>query len=174
MLSIWDFQKLSASQVALTNQTSLARCKHQWSLIWEGPVGIKPLLFFGITCFLWCYSELIKFLKVFNRVVAYEFSCWCSATIYANRHYLNIYHRTHPGRLAVNAPEKPNIIGDVFIHPHAVVHPTATVSAECLWLKLNFWWFLADRTFVTVELLSWLSSIHLSVYPSVPWQTSRT
>jgi len=54
--------------------------------------------------------------------------CYCSATIYANRHYLNIYHRTHAQRLAVNAPEKPKIIGDVFIHPQAVVHPTATVS----------------------------------------------
>jgi len=58
-----------------------------------------------------------------------------SATIYANRHYLNIYHRTHPQRLAVNEVEKPKIIGDVFIHPLAVVHPTATVSVVILWLS---------------------------------------
>jgi mannose-1-phosphate guanylyltransferase len=50
------------------------------------------------------------------------------ATIYANRHYLNIYHRTHTDRLAANADDKPTIIGDVFIHPQATVHPTATLG----------------------------------------------
>jgi len=68
-------------------------------------------------------------LLLFKINVYYSVLCYCcSATIYANRHYLNIYHRTHPQRLAVNAVEKPKIIGDVFIHPLAVVHPTATVS----------------------------------------------
>jgi len=37
----------------------------------------------------------------------------------------------------VNAPEKPKIIGDVFIHPHAVVHPTATVSTRTVVISLT-------------------------------------
>ena len=51
------------------------------------------------------------------------------AAIYANRHYLAIYKRTHPERLAVNSEGKPRITGDVFIHPTAQVHPTAVVRA---------------------------------------------
>lgn len=50
------------------------------------------------------------------------------AAIYANRHYLAIYKRTHPDRLAVNAERKPKIIGDVFVHPTAQVHPTAVLG----------------------------------------------
>lgn len=50
------------------------------------------------------------------------------AAVYANRHYLNIYHRTHPELLATNAVDKPRIIGDVYIHPTATVHPTATLG----------------------------------------------
>ncbi|XP_076304587.1 mannose-1-phosphate guanylyltransferase regulatory subunit alpha-B-like isoform X5 [Tachypleus tridentatus] len=51
----------------------------------------------------------------------------CSA-IYANRHYLELYHQTHPDWLAENDKDKPVIIGDVFIHPTALVHPTATLG----------------------------------------------
>ncbi|CAH1790572.1 unnamed protein product [Owenia fusiformis] len=50
------------------------------------------------------------------------------AAIYANRHYLNIYHRTHPDRLSNNGEKKPKIVGDVFIHPTAVVHHSATLG----------------------------------------------
>lgn len=50
------------------------------------------------------------------------------AAVYANRHYLTIYQRTHPERLAKNAEGKPKIIGDVFIHPTASVHPTAVLG----------------------------------------------
>ena len=53
-----------------------------------------------------------------------------SAAIYANRHYLNIYHRTHPERLVKPGKLSPKVIGDVFIHPTATVHHTATVSTE--------------------------------------------
>ncbi|XP_005099945.1 mannose-1-phosphate guanyltransferase alpha-B isoform X2 [Aplysia californica] len=50
------------------------------------------------------------------------------AAVYANRHYLAIYQRTHPERLAKNCEGKPRIIGDVFIHPTAIVHPTAVLG----------------------------------------------
>ena len=66
----------------------------------------------------------------------YLYHCLCvtffcllySAAVYANRHYLNIYRRTHPERLAQNGEGKPQIHGDVFIHPTASVHPSAVVS----------------------------------------------
>ena len=57
---------------------------------------------------------------------------YCSSAIYANRHYLNIYHRTNPDRLAVNGADKPLIYGDVYIHPSASVHPTAVVCIQYL------------------------------------------
>ncbi|ELT91800.1 hypothetical protein CAPTEDRAFT_169555 [Capitella teleta] len=50
------------------------------------------------------------------------------AAIYANRHYLNIYRRTHPERLAKSSPEGPIVIDNVFIHPTASVHPSATLG----------------------------------------------
>lgn len=50
------------------------------------------------------------------------------AAIYANRHYLAIYRRTHRERLAVNGEGKPKVTGDVFIHPTAQVHPTAVLG----------------------------------------------
>jgi len=79
----------------------------------------------------WCGCESVKrFSDGVNQSLNTSLNLlyYWSATIYANRHYLSIYHRTHGERLAVNAPEKPKIIGDVLIHPLAVVHPTATVS----------------------------------------------
>lgn len=54
------------------------------------------------------------------------------SAIYANRRFLDLYRRTHPERLAktgVESNEFPcEIIGDVFIHPTATIHPTAVVS----------------------------------------------
>ncbi|XP_076455642.1 mannose-1-phosphate guanylyltransferase regulatory subunit alpha-A-like isoform X1 [Babylonia areolata] len=50
------------------------------------------------------------------------------AAIYANRHYLAIYKRTHPERLATNGEGRPKVTGDVFIHPTAQVHPTAVLG----------------------------------------------
>ncbi|XP_076459554.1 mannose-1-phosphate guanyltransferase alpha-A-like isoform X2 [Babylonia areolata] len=50
------------------------------------------------------------------------------AAIYANRHYLMVYRRTHPERLAENKEGHPTVIGDVFIHPTAQVHPTAVLG----------------------------------------------
>ena len=51
------------------------------------------------------------------------------AAIYANRHYLEMYHDTHPERLAKNGAGKPKVNGDVFIHPTAQVHETAVVRS---------------------------------------------
>ncbi|KAK2176053.1 hypothetical protein NP493_690g02031 [Ridgeia piscesae] len=50
------------------------------------------------------------------------------AAIYANRHYLKIYNRTHPERLSQNAEGKATIIGDVYIHPSATIHPSAVLG----------------------------------------------
>ena len=77
-----------------------------------------------------CVPHFIGYSRSFHVCT----SCWCfyfmyySAAIYANRHYLNIYHRTHPERLAKDGTNGPTIIGDVFIHPTATVDPTAVVS----------------------------------------------
>lgn len=50
------------------------------------------------------------------------------AAIYANRHYLAIYHGTHPNWLASNGEGKPSVHGDVYIHPTAQVHSTAVLG----------------------------------------------
>ena len=63
------------------------------------------------------------------------------AAIYANRHYLKLFRQTNPSRLKFfdncngnsggdlqNKNQNPEIIGDVFIHPSANIHPTAVVS----------------------------------------------
>ncbi|XP_014255529.1 mannose-1-phosphate guanyltransferase alpha-A [Cimex lectularius] len=47
------------------------------------------------------------------------------AAIYANRHYLQLYRHTHPERLCTN---NKNIIGDVYIHPTAILDPTACIG----------------------------------------------
>lgn len=78
---------------------------------------------------------LIKFLKKKKRkrnfIFSFEtnwFIFWDRAAIYANRHYLNLYRETHPDRLAkLDSAAGPTVIGDVFIHPTAQVHPSATV-----------------------------------------------
>ncbi|XP_025080553.1 mannose-1-phosphate guanyltransferase alpha-A-like isoform X2 [Pomacea canaliculata] len=69
-----------------------------------------------------------------GTLFVYQTSCFWSqiksagAAIYTNRHYLAIYRRTHPERLAVNGEGKPKVTGDVFIHPTAQVHPTAVLG----------------------------------------------
>lgn len=69
-----------------------------------------------------------------GKLFVYHTKRWWSqlktagSAIYANRHYLELYHRDHPERLATNKTGSPNIVGDVFIHPSASVHPTATLG----------------------------------------------
>lgn len=68
---------------------------------------------------------------LFSMTIVCVFFLWnYRAAIYANRHYLAIYKRTHPERLAVNSEGKPRISGDVFIHPTAQVHPTSVVRSS--------------------------------------------
>ncbi|XP_066947377.1 mannose-1-phosphate guanyltransferase alpha-A isoform X2 [Macrobrachium rosenbergii] len=50
------------------------------------------------------------------------------SAIYANRHYLQLYHKLKRERLAVNGPDKPSVVGDVYIHPSATVDPTAVLG----------------------------------------------
>ncbi|XP_064122479.1 mannose-1-phosphate guanyltransferase alpha-A-like [Macrobrachium nipponense] len=50
------------------------------------------------------------------------------SAIYANRHYLQLYHKLKKERLAVNGPDKPTVVGDVYIHPSATVDPTAVLG----------------------------------------------
>lgn len=69
-----------------------------------------------------------------GQIFVYNSPRWWSqiktagSAIYANRHYLELYHETHPDWLASNGENKPNIIGDVFIHPTATVHSTAILG----------------------------------------------
>lgn len=48
------------------------------------------------------------------------------SAIYANRHYLELYKAHHPQRLVRDS--KATIIGDVYIHHSAYIHPTSVVS----------------------------------------------
>lgn len=72
--------------------------------------------------------EMIQCKLYLSRTVI---CCHFRAAIYANRHYLALYQNWHKERLAKNGELKPQIIGDVYIHPTADVHPTAVV---CIWL----------------------------------------
>ena len=51
------------------------------------------------------------------------------AAVYANRHYLDLFRRTRPERLAQSSGEgSPRILENVFIHHGAKIHPDAVVS----------------------------------------------
>ncbi|KAL7640036.1 UNVERIFIED_CONTAM: hypothetical protein RMT77_009450 [Armadillidium vulgare] len=50
------------------------------------------------------------------------------SVIYANRHYLQLYHNDHPERLSANLSDGPTIYGDVYIHPSASVHASAVLG----------------------------------------------
>lgn len=67
-------------------------------------------------------------LVVFHMTKFWSQMKTAGSAIYANKHYLNLYHVQHPERLAKNSPGHPQIIGDVFIHPTATVHSTATLG----------------------------------------------
>lgn len=52
----------------------------------------------------------------------------CSATVSANRLYLENYQRVSPAVLAGKSDNGPTIIDPVFVHPTARVHPTAVLG----------------------------------------------
>lgn len=57
-----------------------------------------------------------------------------SMSIRCSSLYLEEFRRTNPGVLANGK----NIVGDVFIHPSAKIHPTAKVSCNLLLASLGF------------------------------------
>ncbi|KAF8784799.1 Mannose-1-phosphate guanyltransferase alpha-A like protein [Argiope bruennichi] len=76
-------------------------------------------------------QDIVTPLASKGKVYAFHSTRWWSqiktaaSAIYANRHYLDLYLKTHPNWLAKNVPDGPFIIGNVFIHPSAKVHNTA-------------------------------------------------
>ena len=108
---------------------------------------------------MWIEKDILMPLAGTNDIKVYTTTNWWSqiktagAAIYANRHYLNLFRRTNPERLAkvlehcngsgpVKDPESPEIIGDVFIDASAKVDPTSVVSLqvyfECSLLELRY------------------------------------
>lgn len=83
-------------------------------------------------------KEILSPLAGSGRLFAYPVVTWWSqiktagSAIYANRHYLELYRRTHPERLAhldtATNDKMTTIIPDVYIHPKACVHPTAVLG----------------------------------------------
>lgn len=78
-----------------------------------------------------------------GRVFALQTNNWWSqlktagSAIYANRHYLDLYHSQHMDQLAQEdfvgekgKEKRCNVIGDVYVHPTATVHTTATVRLQ--------------------------------------------
>ena len=70
----------------------------------------------------------LKRLHVFKTTKFWSSIKSAGSAIYANRHYLDMYRENNIDRLATNGPNKPKIIGDVFIHPSANVHPTSVLG----------------------------------------------
>lgn len=83
-------------------------------------------------------QEILTPLAGTGQLYAFQMSKWWSqlktagSAIYANRHYLQLYHEKHPERL-----KKPNEGGeectvhpDVHIDPSAVIHPSAVVILQ--------------------------------------------
>lgn len=101
-------------------------------------------------------SEILSYILITDYLILFLFS----AVIYANRHILSLYERTHPHRLAkMSIPSSSNlqmlddpinsslvvmngncqpsicgpiIIGHVFIHPTASIDRTAVVSRHVI------------------------------------------
>ncbi|CAH1996699.1 unnamed protein product [Acanthoscelides obtectus] len=86
-------------------------------------------------------QEILQPLSGSGRVFAMPVTSWWSqlktagAAIYANRHYLQLYRRKHPERLAKpsgGGGDGCTIIPDVHINSTASVHHTAVVSSQKL------------------------------------------
>ncbi|VDP01343.1 unnamed protein product [Soboliphyme baturini] len=83
---------------------------------------------------MWFENDVFPKLADCKVFFAFHTTNWWSqlktaaAAIYANRHYLHLYHVTHPERLAKQKGTGPKIIGDVFIHSSAIVSPTAVIG----------------------------------------------
>ncbi|XP_037952023.1 mannose-1-phosphate guanyltransferase alpha-A [Teleopsis dalmanni] len=87
-------------------------------------------------------QEVLTPLAGTDKLYALPVSSWWSqlktagSAIYANRHYLDLYKKTHPERLAnagfKHSEDNGNLIctifPDVYIHPSAIVHHTAVLG----------------------------------------------
>jgi mannose-1-phosphate guanylyltransferase len=79
-------------------------------------------------------QDIVRPLAGTGSLYVYHTSRWWSqmktagSAIYANRHYLDLYRTHHPDRLTGISETGPRILGDVFIHPSAVVDPSATLG----------------------------------------------
>lgn len=84
---------------------------------------------------MWIEKDILPALAGTGRARVYHTKNWWSqvktagAAIYANRHYLELFKRTRPERLARDDGEKgPKILENVFIHHGAKIHPEAVLG----------------------------------------------
>uniref|UniRef100_A0A1I7VMZ1 NTP_transferase domain-containing protein n=1 Tax=Loa loa TaxID=7209 RepID=A0A1I7VMZ1_LOALO len=79
----------------------------------------------------WFETEIFPQMASESVLYALKTKRWWSQTktaaaaLYANRHYLRLYHASDPSRLC---HDRAQIIGDVFIDPTAEVHPSAKIG----------------------------------------------
>ncbi|KAK7602213.1 hypothetical protein V9T40_009654 [Parthenolecanium corni] len=85
-------------------------------------------------------QDVLRPLAGTGKAFVYQSKNWWSqlkpagSTIYANRHFLQLYRKRHPERLRGvgiqegNVKQIPKIIDDVFIHPTAFIHHTAVLG----------------------------------------------
>ena len=114
---------------------------------------------------MWIEKDILPALAGTGRARVYHTKNWWSqvktagAAIYANRHYLELFRRTRPERLARNhdgeeEQERPKIVENVFIHHGAKIHPEALVSTNGSTVLLAYCDSCLDyfRIFTTVEI----------------------
>jgi len=89
---------------------------------------------------IWLEQDVLTPLAGSGSAYVYQTTNWWSqiktagSAIYANRHYLSLFAETTPQRLSFQKtdPAKrlttPKIIGDVYIHPTAVIDPSAVLG----------------------------------------------
>uniref|UniRef100_A0A914VP99 Nucleotidyl transferase domain-containing protein n=1 Tax=Plectus sambesii TaxID=2011161 RepID=A0A914VP99_9BILA len=83
---------------------------------------------------IWFEADIFPNMASTGRFFALHTTRWWSqiktaaAAVYANRHYLRLYHETHPQRLSKQTDDGPTIVGDVYIHPSATVDASAKIG----------------------------------------------
>jgi mannose-1-phosphate guanylyltransferase len=93
----------------------------------------------GDTEAMWIEKDILPALAGTGKARVYQTSKWWSqiktagAAIYANRHYLDLYRKVHPERLASGDGSeggRPLILENVFVHRDAKVDSTAVVICQ--------------------------------------------
>jgi len=83
---------------------------------------------------IWLEKDILTKLAGTGRLFLFKSNAFwsqiktASSAIYANRHYLEVYRRSHPEALSRPSADGPIIVGDVRVHPSADVHPTAKIG----------------------------------------------